>query len=235
MAARRAPRNRTIPHRPAQSRRRTSAKRHLAPHAKLHPPPARTGKSPTSEDPKTQPLTSMQPIRWSHWLLSYGAFFADDLLRLREVIKRVNRCPLGCGAVAGNAFDIDREAMAEELGFEGLLPNSMAAVADRVFVLETMQWGATLMMNISRWSEDLIIYSSSEFGFVRLADAYTTGSSLMPQKKNGEPDPSSPPTPLPLFLSPLARQSDPSADAPQPTRLSSCAAKRAAPSGRWPA
>ncbi|MCJ1291266.1 argininosuccinate lyase [Xylographa carneopallida] len=131
-------------------------------------------------------LQRAQPIRWSHWLLSYGAFFADDLLRLREVIKRVNRCPLGCGAVAGNAFDIDREAMAEELGFEGLLPNSMAAVADRVFVLETMQWGATLMMNISRWSEDLIIYSSSEFGFVRLADAYTTGSSLMPQKKNAD-------------------------------------------------
>ncbi|MCJ1405430.1 argininosuccinate lyase [Xylographa trunciseda] len=131
-------------------------------------------------------LQRAQPIRWSHWLLSYGAFFADDLIRLREVIKRVNRCPLGCGAVAGNAFHIDRHAMAQELGFDGLLPNSMAAVADRVFILETMQWGATTMMNISRWSEDLIIYSSGEFGFVRLADAYTTGSSLMPQKKNSD-------------------------------------------------
>ncbi|MCJ1319905.1 argininosuccinate lyase [Xylographa vitiligo] len=131
-------------------------------------------------------LQRAQPIRWSHWLLSYGAFFADDLLRLREVIKRVNRCPLGCGAVAGNAFHIDRHAMAQELGFDGLLPNSMAAVADRIFILETMQWGSTLMMNISRWSEDLIIYSSGEFGFVRLADAYTTGSSLMPQKKNSD-------------------------------------------------
>jgi argininosuccinate lyase len=74
--------------------------------------------------------------------------------------------------------------MARELGFEGLVFNSMAAVADRDFVVETMQWGSTLMLHISRWSEDLILYSSTEFGFVRLADAYTTGSSLMPQKKN---------------------------------------------------
>ena len=104
--------------------------------------------------------------------------------RLREVIKRVNRCPLDCGALAGNAFSIDRVAMARELGFEGLMPNSLAAVADRDFVMETMQWGSAFMLHISRYSEDLIIYSSAEFGFVKLADAYTTGSSLMPQKKN---------------------------------------------------
>ena len=73
--------------------------------------------------------------------------------------------------------------MAKELGFEGLMPNSLAAVADRDFVMETMQWGS-FMLHISRYSEDLIIYSSAEFGFVKLADAYTTGSSLMPQKKN---------------------------------------------------
>lgn len=102
------------------------------------------------------------------------------------MIKHVNRSPLGCGALSGNAFAIDREAMAAELGFEGLVPNSMAAVADRDFILETMQWGSTLMLHISRWSEDLIIYSTTEFGFVRLSDAYTTGSSLMPQKKNCE-------------------------------------------------
>jgi argininosuccinate lyase len=96
----------------------------------------------------------------------------------------VNRCPLGCGALAGNAFSIDRIAMAKELGFEGLMPNSLAAVADRDFVMETMQWGSAFMSHISRYSEDLIIYSSAEFGFVKLADAYTTGSSLMPQKKN---------------------------------------------------
>lgn len=116
--------------------------------------------------------------------MSYGTAFLTDLERLRELIKHVNRSPLGCGALAGNAFSIDREVMAKELGFDGLIHNSMAAVADRDFILETMQWGSTLMLHISRWSEDLIIYSTMEFGFVRLADAYTTGSSLMPQKKN---------------------------------------------------
>lgn len=129
-------------------------------------------------------LQRAQPIRWSHWMLSYAFAFASDLERLREVIKRVNRSPLGCGALAGNPFNIDREAMAEELGFEGLLWNSMGGVADRDFVTETLQWGSMLMQHISRWSEDLIIYSAAEFGFVRLADAYSTGSSLMPQKKN---------------------------------------------------
>ncbi|KAH6695684.1 L-Aspartase-like protein [Plectosphaerella plurivora] len=129
-------------------------------------------------------LQRAQPIRWSHWMLSYAFAFANDLERLREVIKRVNQNPLGCGALAGNPFNIDREAMASELGFEGLLWNSMGGVADRDFVTETLQWGAMLMQHISRWAEDLIIYSTAEFGFVRLADAYSTGSSLMPQKKN---------------------------------------------------
>lgn len=129
-------------------------------------------------------LQRAQPIRWSHWMMSYGLAFASDLERLREVIKRVNRSPLGCGALAGNPFGIDREAMARELGFDSLLWNSMGGVADRDFVAETLQWGAMLMQHISRWAEDLIIYSTAEFGFVRLADAYSTGSSLMPQKKN---------------------------------------------------
>jgi argininosuccinate lyase len=129
-------------------------------------------------------LQRAQPVRWSHWLLSYGSSLAMDLERLREVIRRVNRSPLGCGALAGNPFGLDREAMAAELGFDGLLWNSMAVVADRDFVLETLQWGSMTMQHISRWAEDLIIYSTAEFGFVRLADAYSTGSSLMPQKKN---------------------------------------------------
>ncbi|KAK3670494.1 argininosuccinate lyase [Recurvomyces mirabilis] len=129
-------------------------------------------------------LQRAQPIRWSHWMLMYGSFFASDLQRLRELKVRVNKCPLGCGALAGNPFDIDREAMAEELGFDGLIMNSLAGVADRDFVVETMQWGSMLMMHMSRWAEDLIIYSSGEFHFVQLADAYSTGSSLMPQKKN---------------------------------------------------
>ena len=115
-------------------------------------------------------------------MLSYGFAFASDLERLTEVM--VNRSALGCGALAGNPFDIDRDMMAEELGFEDLLWNSMGGVADRDFVTETLQWGSMLMQHISRWAEDLIIYFSGEFGFVRLADAYSTGSSLMPQKKN---------------------------------------------------
>jgi argininosuccinate lyase len=131
-------------------------------------------------------LQRAQPIRWSHWMLSYGLAFASDLERLREVIKRVNRSPLGCGALAGNPFGIDREMMAQELGFDGLLWNSMGGVADRDFVVETLQWGSSLMQHISRWAEDLIIYSSAEFGFVCLADAYSTGSSIMPQKKNSD-------------------------------------------------
>ncbi|KAF3070650.1 putative argininosuccinate lyase [Daldinia childiae] len=129
-------------------------------------------------------LQRAQPIRWSHWVMSYSLAFASDLERLREVVKRVNKSPLGCGALAGNPFNIDRDMMAAELGFEGLLWNSMGGVADRDFVAETLQWASMLMQHVSRWAEDLILYSTAEFGFVRLADAYSTGSSLMPQKKN---------------------------------------------------
>lgn len=129
-------------------------------------------------------LQRAQPIRWSHWLLSYGTAFAADLERLRQLIPRVNKSPLGAGALVGNPFGIDRAAIAAELGFDGVINNSMAAVADRDFIVETLQWASMLMTHISRWSEDLIIYSTAEFGFIKLADAYSTGSSLMPQKKN---------------------------------------------------
>ncbi|GKT66191.1 LOW QUALITY PROTEIN: argininosuccinate lyase [Colletotrichum tofieldiae] len=107
-------------------------------------------------------LRRAQPVRWSHWMLSYAMAFANDLERLREVIKRVNRNPLGCGALAGNPFNIDRDAISKELGFEGLLWNSMAGVADRDFVTETLQWGSIPMLTL-------------------LASLV---SSLMPQKKN---------------------------------------------------
>lgn len=137
-------------------------------------------------------LQRAQPIRWSHWMMSYGLSFASDLERLREVIKRVNRSPLGCGALAGNPFEIDRVAIAEELGFDGLLYNSLSAVADRDFVVEVMQWASMLMLHLSRWSEDLIVYSTAEFAFIKLSDAYSTGSSLMPQKKNCKPAPAPP-------------------------------------------
>lgn len=117
-------------------------------------------------------------------MLMYGSFFTKDLRRLRHVRESLNECPLGSGALVGNPFNIDRDAMADELGFDGVIMNSMAAVADRDFVVDTMQWGSMLMMHLSRWAEDLIIYSTGEFSFVKLADAYSTGSSLMPQKKN---------------------------------------------------
>ncbi|KAI6084391.1 argininosuccinate lyase [Hypoxylon rubiginosum] len=123
-------------------------------------------------------------VMWSQHLLSFGFNFASDLERLRELLKRVNRSPLGAGALAGNGFNIDRDMMAEELGFEGLLWNSMNAVADRDFVTEFLQWGSMFMQHISRWAEDLILYSTTEFGFISISDAYSTGSSLMPQKKN---------------------------------------------------
>ena len=129
-------------------------------------------------------LQAAQPVRWSQWLLSYGLDFAEDIKELDAVITRVNKCPLGCGSISGNSFGVDREAMAKELGFDGLVENSMSAVGDRFFVLRAVQWGSLLMTRISRWAEDLVIYSSPGFGFVRLADAYSTGSSLMPQKKN---------------------------------------------------
>ncbi|XP_044717838.1 lyase domain-containing protein [Hirsutella rhossiliensis] len=116
-------------------------------------------------------LQRAQPIRWSHWLLSYGLAFAADLERLRETIRRVNRNPLGCGALAGNPFGIDRDMMTRELGFDGLLWNSMGGVADRDFVSETLQWGAMVMQHISRWAEDLIIYSTAEFGFKKNPDS----------------------------------------------------------------
>ncbi|EGX45847.1 hypothetical protein AOL_s00117g52 [Orbilia oligospora ATCC 24927] len=127
-----------------------------------------------------------QPIRWSHWLLSYCQLFLSDLQKLRQTRSRVNRCPLGSGALAGNPFEIDREFLAKELGFEAAIPNSMVGVGDRDFVVEVLQWATVLMSHISRWAEDMILYSTAEFHFLTLADAYSTGSSLMPQKKNSD-------------------------------------------------
>ncbi|OQU97802.1 hypothetical protein CLAIMM_03687 [Cladophialophora immunda] len=131
-------------------------------------------------------LQRAQPVRWSQWLLSHATAFQSDLERLRFTKKNINKLPLGAGAVAGNAFGIDRIQLAKELGFEGLIMNSMSAVGDRDFVVEVLQCASTIGSHLSRWSEDLILYSSLEFGYVKLADAYTTGSSLMPQKKNSD-------------------------------------------------
>ena len=129
-------------------------------------------------------LQPAQPTRWSHWLLGHAWAWQRDAQRLQDLLPRVNLLPLGNGALAGNPFPIDRDWLAQELGFAAPTPNSLDGVSDRDFVAETLFWATMTMLHISRWAEDLIIYSSREFGFVTLADAYSTGSSLMPQKKN---------------------------------------------------
>ncbi|TRX89354.1 hypothetical protein FHL15_009791 [Xylaria flabelliformis] len=131
-------------------------------------------------------LQRAQPVRWSQWLMSYAAAFTQDLERLRQVFERVNLSPLGCGALAGNPFRIDRNIIAKELGFSGITLNSMNTSADRDFLIDFLVWNSIFTNHVSRWAEDLIIYSTSEFSFVRLADAYSTGSSLMPNKFNGD-------------------------------------------------
>jgi argininosuccinate lyase len=129
-------------------------------------------------------LQPAQPVRWSHWLLSHAWAWQRDEQRLEELAQRVNVLPLGSGALAGNPFPLDRERLAQSLGFAQVSPNSMDAVSDRDFIVEFLGWAALTMVHLSRFAEDLIIYSSREFGYVTLADAYSTGSSLMPQKKN---------------------------------------------------
>ncbi|KAF4984472.1 hypothetical protein FDECE_17083 [Fusarium decemcellulare] len=131
-------------------------------------------------------LQRAQPVRWGQWIMSHAASFKQDLERLRQVFERVNLSPLGCGALAGNVFGIDRDAIAAELGFSGITLNSMNTSGDRDFIIEFLTWNSMFTSHISRWAEDLILYSTSEFGFCRLADLYSTGSSLMPNKKNAD-------------------------------------------------
>ncbi|KAF8744773.1 argininosuccinate lyase, partial [Rhizoctonia solani] len=125
-----------------------------------------------------------QPIRWSHLLLSHAFSFISDLQRLRELVPRVSVLPLGSGALAGNPFGVDREFLAKELGFQSIAENSLWGVSDRDYIVEFMMWASLTMTHASRMAEDLIIYSTAEFGFIQLSDAYSTGSSMMPQKKN---------------------------------------------------
>ncbi|KAJ1893839.1 argininosuccinate lyase [Kickxella alabastrina] len=129
-------------------------------------------------------LQRAQPIRWSHFLLSYAFSFQQDTQRLEESLPRICQLPLGSGALAGNPFQVDRQWLAKELGFSSVTPNSLYGTSDRDFVAEFLFHCSLIMVHISRLAEDLIIYSTAEFGFVQLADAYSTGSSLMPQKKN---------------------------------------------------
>ncbi|XP_048589033.1 argininosuccinate lyase isoform X2 [Nematostella vectensis] len=131
-------------------------------------------------------LQRAQPIRWSHWLLSYAWSLKRDVERLDELTERVNVLPLGSGALAGNPFGVDRRFLAQELGFSDVTGNSLDAVSDRDYIAEFLFWGSLLATHLSRWAEDLLLYSTQEFGFVKLSDAYSTGSSLMPQKKNAD-------------------------------------------------
>lgn len=112
------------------------------------------------------------PIRWSHFILSHAFSFATDLDRLRDLIPRISVLPLGSGALAGNPFLLDREFLAKELNFQTIAENSMWGVGDRDFIVEFMMWASLVMTHVSRLSEDLIVYSSTEFGFVTLSDAY---------------------------------------------------------------
>ncbi|MEK6539413.1 MAG: argininosuccinate lyase [Deltaproteobacteria bacterium] len=129
-------------------------------------------------------LQRAQPILFSHHLLSYYEMLKRDFERLDDCLKRVNVMPLGSGALAGSPYPLNREFVAKELGFTGVTDNSLDAVSDRDFCIEFCSAASILMMHLSRLSEELILWSSSEFGFIELSDAFSTGSSLMPQKKN---------------------------------------------------
>ncbi len=129
-------------------------------------------------------LQRAQPVLLSHHLLAYLFMLQRDRERLRDCLRRTNTLPLGAGALAGAAFAIDREALASDLGFAAVSPNSIDAVSDRDFLLEFLAAGAILGMHLSRLATDLTLWATAEFGFVEFPDAFATGSSIMPQKKN---------------------------------------------------
>jgi argininosuccinate lyase len=129
-------------------------------------------------------LQRAQPILLAHHLMAYFWMFQRDVERLMDAYKRINRSPLGAGALAGTTFPIDRQWVAEQLAFDGIYENSLDAVSDRDFIIEFLAAASLLMMHLSRLSEELVLWSSSEYQFVELDDAFCTGSSIMPQKKN---------------------------------------------------
>lgn len=129
-------------------------------------------------------LQRAQPIRYPHWCLAYVEMFKRDMGRLDDLMRRMDQCPLGSGALAGTTYAIDRQEIAEQLGFASPCLNSLDAVSDRDYVLELLFCASTSMMHLSRMAEDMIFFNSGEAGFLRLGDQVTSGSSLMPQKKN---------------------------------------------------
>jgi argininosuccinate lyase len=132
-------------------------------------------------------LQPAQPILFSHWVMAFFWKLQRDIERLADLEKRVTVLPLGSGPLAGNAFSVDREMLADMLGFTAITENSLDGVADRDFIAEFLFWATMVQVHLSTLAEDLIIYASAEFGFVELDDAYSTGSSIMPQKKNPDP------------------------------------------------
>jgi argininosuccinate lyase len=129
-------------------------------------------------------LQRAQPILLAHHLMAYYEMFSRDADRLKDCLKRINVMPLGSAALAGTSYPIDREYTAGLLGFDAISANSIDAVSDRDFIIEFLAAASIGMVHLSRLSEELVLWSSSEFGFVELPDAYATGSSIMPQKKN---------------------------------------------------
>ena len=129
-------------------------------------------------------LQRAQPITFGHHLMAYAMMLLRDVERLADCRKRMNQSPIGCCALAGTTYNTDRYFEAEKLGFDGICRNSLDGVSDRDFCVELMGAIATLMMHLSRFSEEIILWSSWEFKFIELSDAFTTGSSIMPQKKN---------------------------------------------------
>ena len=129
-------------------------------------------------------LQRAQPITFAHHLLAYGMMFTRDIGRIEDAVKRMNVNPLGSCALAGTTYDTDRYMTAEKLGFDGITLNSIDGVSDRDFCVELLSAFATVMMHLSRFSEEIILWASWEFKFIELDDSYTTGSSIMPQKKN---------------------------------------------------
>ena len=131
-------------------------------------------------------LQRAQPITFAQHLLAYAMMFMRDVSRLSDTVKRMNVSPLGSCALAGTTYPTDRDTVARALGMNGVTENSMDGVSDRDFCVEMLSTCSIIMMHLSRFSEEIILWSSWEFGFVELSDAYTTGSSIMPQKKNSD-------------------------------------------------
>ncbi|MWT62450.1 argininosuccinate lyase, partial [Escherichia coli] len=129
-------------------------------------------------------LQRAQPVTFAHWCLAYVEMLARDESRLQDTLKRLDVSPLGSGALAGTAYEIDREQLAGWLGFASATRNSLDSVSDRDHVLELLSNASIGMVHLSRFAEDLIFFNSGEAGFVELSDRVTSGSSLMPQKKN---------------------------------------------------